>query len=111
MSAPTSKVEAALVPLFAALGDPTRLSLVIKLSSGDDRSIAKLALGTGLSRQAVTKHLRVLEQAGLIDETRVGRESRFTLVPDRLADAGRYLDEVAAQWEEALARIKAHVES
>lgn len=111
MSAPTSRAEAPLVPVFAALGDPTRLSLVIKLSTGGGRSIAKLALGSGLSRQAVTKHLRVLEQAGLIAVTRVGRESRFSLVPDRLADACHYLDRVAAQWDDALARLKAHVES
>jgi DNA-binding transcriptional ArsR family regulator len=110
MSAPTSKAEAPFVPLFSALGDATRLSLLIKLGTGGERSIAKLALGSGLSRQAVTKHLRVLEQAGLIAVTRVGRESRFTLMPGRLTDASRYLDRVSAQWDDALSRLKVHVE-
>ena len=99
------------VPLFAALGDPTRLSLIIKLSAGGARSIATLATGSGLSRQAVTKHLHVLTGAGLVSAARVGRENRFSLRADRLSDASRYLDHVAAQWDEALDRLKSHLEA
>ena len=97
-------------PLFAALGDPTRLSLVVKLSAGGERSIATLATGSGLSRQAVTKHLHVLAAAGLVRTARVGRESRFSLRAERLTDAGRYLDRIATEWDDALSRLKAHIE-
>lgn len=97
-------------PVFAALGDPMRLALVIKLSGGGERSIATLAAGSGVTRQAVSKHLHVLADAGLVRVTRVGRESRFSLRADRLADASRYLDMVAAQWDDALARLKTHAE-
>jgi DNA-binding transcriptional ArsR family regulator len=105
-----SNAEARAAPLFAALGDPTRLSLVIKLSKGGERSIATLATGSGLSRQAVTKHLHVLANAGLVTAAKTGRETRFTLRSDRLSEASRYLTDVAAQWDEALLRLKAHVE-
>lgn len=97
-------------PLFAALGDPTRLSLVIALSTGDGRSIASLTARGGMSRQAVAKHLRVLEQAGLVRAERVGRESRFSLRGERLADARAYLETISRQWDDALDRLKEHVE-
>ncbi len=96
--------------MFAALGEPTRLQLVIKLSAGGARSIATLAAGGAMSRQAVTKHLRVLEQAGLVAASRTGRERRFTLQPQKLAEASDYLSRVAAHWDEALERLKRHVE-
>ena len=108
MSASMSKADPA--PIFAALGDPTRLSLVIKLSTGGSRSIASLAIGSGLTRQAVTKHLRVLEGAGLVSAERVGRESRFALCPDPLMSASAYLVHVSLQWDSALDRLKDHIE-
>ena len=97
-------------PLFAALGDPTRLSLVIALSAGDGRSIASLTVHGGMTRQAVAKHLRLLEQVGLVRAERVGRESRFSLRGECLADAGAFLDTISRQWDEALHRLKAQVE-
>jgi DNA-binding transcriptional ArsR family regulator len=97
-------------PVFAALGDETRLALVAELSGGAARSIAQLTEGTNLTRQAVTKHLRVLEGAGLVRSSRAGRESRFGLEPRSLNDARRFLEEVSAQWDQALARLKAFVE-
>src|SRR5262245_26124836 len=100
--------QAALV--FAAMGDPTRLSLVERLRDGRARSIAELADGAPITRQAVTKHLRVLEGAGLVAAARAGRETRFALQPQPLRDAGAYLEEVAAQWDAALGRLKAFVE-
>lgn len=97
-------------PIFAALGDPTRLSLLNRLSAGNAQSIAKLSAQTHLTRQAVTKHLRVLEGAGLVNSVRVGRESRFTYRPEPIVDAKAYLDAVSAQWDDALGRLKAFVE-
>ncbi len=97
-------------PVFAALGDPTRLALLGRLSGGEARSIASLSADTRLTRQAITKHLHVLEQAGLVRSARVGRESRFAYRPEPIAQARSYLDAVSAQWDDALGRLKAHVE-
>ena len=97
--------------VFAALGDETRLALVTTLCSGEARSIAQLSDGSKLTRQAITKHLRVLEGAGIVHNTRVGRESRFGLDPAPLRDLREYLGRVSAQWDEVLARLKALVES
>jgi len=97
-------------PVFAALGDETRLSLVMKLAGGQARSIAHLTAGYGLTRQAVTKHLRVLEEAGIVHNVRSGRESLFELNPRPIAEVRDYLDDVSRQWDEALGRLKAFVE-
>jgi DNA-binding transcriptional ArsR family regulator len=96
--------------VFAALGDETRLSVLGRLAKGEPQSIARLTAGTRLTRQAVTKHLRVLEGAGVVRSVRVGRESRFTLEPRPLDEARAYLDVVSRQWDDALARLKAFVE-
>lgn len=98
-------------PIFAALGDRTRLSLLTKLSGGGSQSIARLSTDTHLTRQAVTKHLRVLEEAGLVAVSRVGRESQYAFRPERLATARSYLDGVAQQWDDALGRLQAFVEA
>ena len=98
-------------PVFAALGDHTRLSLLSRLSDGATRSIAVLSADSALTRQAVTKHLRVLEGAGLVSSVRVGREARFAYRPEPLREASAYLDAVSAQWDDALGRLKAFVES
>jgi DNA-binding transcriptional ArsR family regulator len=97
-------------PIFAALGDPTRLRLVTKLSDGHGRSISALSADAQMTRQAVTKHLRVLESAGLVNSTRIGRESRYACRPEAIAQAKSYLDMVSAQWDDALSRLRAHVE-
>lgn len=97
--------------LFAALGDPTRLGLLDRLSAGQPQSIARLTAGTRLTRQAVTKHLRVLADAGIVRATRVGRERRFVLEARALDDAKRYLDRVSRHWDAALGRLKALVET
>jgi DNA-binding transcriptional ArsR family regulator len=96
--------------IFAALGDETRLSLLAKLASGEPQSIARLASGIRLSRQAVTKHLRVLEGAGVVRCARVGRESRFALEPQPIDDARTYLESVSRMWDGALSRLKSMVE-
>jgi DNA-binding transcriptional ArsR family regulator len=96
--------------VFAALGDETRLAVLAKLLSGEPQSIARLTEGTQLTRQAVTKHLHVLESAGVVRSTRAGREALYELQPRPIEDARAYLDNIAQQWDEALARLKAFVE-
>ena len=96
--------------VFAALGDETRLSVLAKLCGAEPQSITRLTAGTRLTRQAVTKHLRVLENAGVVRSVRVGRESLFELEPQPIEDARAYLDQVSRLWDDALARLKAHVE-
>ena len=97
--------------VFAALGDATRLSVLAKLTNGEPQSIARLTAGTNLTRQAVTKHLRVLEGAGMVRCVRVGRESRFELEPRPIDDVRKYLDHVSRQWDGALARLRSLVEN
>ena len=97
--------------VFAALGDETRLALISALSGGEPRSIAALTGGTRLTRQAVTKHLRVLEHAGIVRGARRGRESRFELDPAPMHELREYLGRVSEQWDQALARLRALVES
>ncbi len=96
--------------IFAALGDETRLSIVAKLSAGKPRSIAQLTEGSKLTRQAITKHLRVLEQAQIVHSVRTGRESMFEFDPRPIEECRRYLDVVSEQWDLTLSRLKAFVE-
>ena len=97
-------------PLFAALGDETRLRLVARLCGDGPMSITRLTVGSNLTRQAITKHLRVLEGAGLVHSTRHGRESVWRLDQMRLAEARRYLDLISKQWDDALGRLREFVE-
>jgi len=100
----------ALSGIFAALGDPTRLKLVALLCAGGAFSIARLTASTDISRQGVTKHLRVLADAGVVRDLKRGRERLWQLEPDRLDDARRALEIIGRQWDEALDRHKAFVE-
>src|ERR1041385_1118792 len=94
------------VPLFAALGDATRL----RLSAGGPLSITRLSEGTGVTRQAITRHLHALGHAGLVRHARRGREQVWDLNRERLERAKRYLDQIAAQWDDAAERLRAFVE-
>ena len=96
--------------LFAALGDEARLRLVSRLCGAGPMSIAKLTEGSRVTRQAVTKHLRVMEGAGLVCSARQGRERIWQLDPRRLAEARRYLDFVSKQWDDTLGRLRKFVE-
>ncbi|HEX8711342.1 MAG TPA: helix-turn-helix domain-containing protein [Terracidiphilus sp.] len=96
--------------VFAALGDETRLGLVAALSSGEPASISQLSAGSRLTRQAVTKHLRVLERAGIVRNLHVGRESLFAFDPRPLSELHDYLDRMSRRWDDALARLKSFVE-
>lgn len=96
--------------LFAALGDETRLRLVSRLSDDGPLSITRLTQGSNITRQAITKHLRVMEGAGLVRSTRDGRECVWQLDQRRLEDARRYLDMISKQWDDALLRLREFVE-
>jgi DNA-binding transcriptional ArsR family regulator len=97
-------------PVFAALGDETRLQLVARLCTGGPMSIARLTSGSEVTRQTITKHLHVLDDAGLVRSSRLGREQIWELEPARLQEARHYLDLIAGQWDEALGRLKAALE-
>ena len=97
-------------PLFAALGDETRLRLFVRLSTSGPESIARLSAKIPVTRQAVTKHLDVLSRAGLVRGTRRGRERIWEVEPVRLADARRYLERISLLWDDALSRLKRFVE-
>ena len=98
-------------PVFAALGDETRLSLVAILCGGQPHSISQLTKGSKLTRQAITKHLRVLESVGIVRSVRSGRESRFEFDPEPMEEMKKYLDHVSEQWDQALPRLKSFVEN
>lgn len=97
-------------PLFAALGDETRLQLVLRLAAGGPGSITRLSEKSKVSRQAISKHLEVLSHAGLVRSTRRGRERVWDLTPRRLSDAHEYLDRISRMWDQALDRLRAYVE-
>jgi DNA-binding transcriptional ArsR family regulator len=97
-------------PVFAALGDEMRLALIAKLCSGQPYSISQLTQGSKLTRQAITKHLRVLERVGIVHSIRTGRESRFEFDPRPIEGMKDYLNLVSEQWDQALSRLKLFVE-
>lgn len=109
---PTSRPPAQIfaAQIFAALGDGTRLALLDRLEGGRTLSVSELRDGLALTRQGVSKHLKVLEEAGVVSHERVGRESRYALEPAALLEARAYLDRVAAQWDAALGRLARHIE-
>lgn len=96
--------------MFAALGEATRLTLVAKLCTEGPLSIARLSEGTGVTRQAITKHLHTLAHAGLVHDTWAGRERIWELETRRLEKARRCLDQISAQWDAAIGRLRAFVE-
>jgi DNA-binding transcriptional ArsR family regulator len=98
------------VPLFAALGDETRLRLLVRLSTGGPESIARLSATSDVSRQAIRKHLDVLAKAGLVRGRRQGREHIWAMEPGRLDDASTYLARISQKWDDALDRLKRFVE-
>lgn len=109
-SAAAAQKLASAAPVFAALGDPARLRIIAKLCEAGPLSIVRLTEGESISRQAITKHLHALSDAGLVRNARSGRESLWRLETLRLAEAQRYLGQVSARWDEALGRLKALVE-
>ncbi len=104
-----SRSSQAQAPIFAALGDATRLELVARLCAGP-LSIAQLASHATVTRQAITKHLEVLADAGLVRDARRGRERIWELDSERLVEARRYLEQISQRWDAALDRLKKMVE-
>jgi DNA-binding transcriptional ArsR family regulator len=98
-------------PLFAALGDETRLRLVARLSNRGPMSITTLAEGSRVTRQAITKHLRVMEKSRLVHSRRRGRERVWQIDDRRLLEARQYLELISKQWDDAIDRLRALVEN
>ncbi|MGA2551550.1 MAG: metalloregulator ArsR/SmtB family transcription factor [Burkholderiaceae bacterium] len=109
MPLPSGQTEGA-APLFAALGDKTRLWLIHQLATGEPASISRLSALAPVSRQAVTKHLAVLEKAGVIAGQRQGREHLWRLRPEALIEASDWLELISQRWDQALGRLKTFVE-
>ena len=99
-----------LVPVFAALGDETRWSILVALGEGD-ASASALAGRLPISRQAIAKHLAVLDEVGLVSSIRVGRELRYRVMGSQLSETARSLDRIGAEWDRRLATIKRIAES
>lgn len=95
---------------FAALGDPLRLSLIEQLLDGQPRSIRSLSANRAISRQAITKHLLVLEDAGMVSSSKLGRERQFSCQPGAIDQTRQYLDQVAATWDATLGRLQRHLQ-
>ncbi len=108
-SAPAANMSHA-APVFAALGDETRLALVSRLGTSGPLSITRLTDGSKVTRQAITKHLEILSQAGLVRDERKGRERLWMFEGERLEQARRCLDQISREWDEALERLKNFVE-
>jgi DNA-binding transcriptional ArsR family regulator len=98
-------------PIFAALGDETRLFVLARLCKDGPLSIANIAADAEVSRQAVTKHLRVLASAGLVRGSRSGRESVWWLEPRGFEPSRAFLDIISQEWDRTLERLKAFVEA
>ncbi len=98
------------IHIFAALGNKIRLVLITKLFDGQPHSIAQLTEGSKLTRQAITKHLLILEKAKVVISIRSGRESLYQFVPEPIEKIREYLDYVSEQWDQALLRLKSFVE-
>lgn len=97
-------------PLFAVLADRTRLRLIMRLSESGPSSLGRLTVGCGITRQAITKHLRVMQHSGLVRSARRGRETLWQLDRRRLREVRRYLGMLSKQWDEALDRLRDFVE-
>ena len=111
MAAVASRALQGCAPIFSALGDETRLRLVARLCEGGPQSIHGLTAGSAVTRQAITKHLLVLSDAGLVRGTRQGRESRWALEPEPLDVARRHLDLIGEQWTHRLQALERHLQS
>lgn len=107
----TSESRPGVAPLFAALGDPVRLALITRLSDDGPLPTIELKRAAGVSRQAITKHLFVLESVGLVKSDRVGRDRQWRMQGKQLVAARGYLDQISKQWDQRLSRLRAFVES
>jgi DNA-binding transcriptional ArsR family regulator len=95
--------------VFSALSDPSRRRLLESLAARESASLSELAGQLPVTRQAVSKHLATLGEAGLVESTRVGRETRYRLTPEPLADALVWMERIGERWDERLARLREHL--
>jgi DNA-binding transcriptional ArsR family regulator len=95
--------------VFSALSDPSRRRLLESLAARESASLSELASQLPVTRQAVSKHLAALGQAGLVAATRVGRETRYRLTPGPLSDALDWMERIGNRWDERLARLRDHL--
>ncbi|MEO8389325.1 MAG: metalloregulator ArsR/SmtB family transcription factor [Polaromonas sp.] len=109
--AKTARPVTDLASVFFALGDRTRLQLIAVLCAGGAFSIAQLTANTDLTRQAVTKHLQVLADAGVVKDLKMGRERLWQFDPAQMEEARKALETIGRQWELALGRLKASIEA
>src|SRR6185369_8128140 len=109
-AAPRRTAVTGAAPIFAALGDETRLRLVSRMCAGGPLSIVQRTMGSGVTRQAVTKHLHVLAEARLVRGSREGRERRWEHDPSRLDEARRALEVISRQWDPPLGPLKEFLE-
>lgn len=98
-------------PVFAALADPLRRSLLTSLAEYSPRTATQLAEDYPITRQGILKHLRVLEDAGLVSVYQAGREKRYVLTPEPLSELEQWIEEISAKWDQRLLRLKAFVEN
>jgi DNA-binding transcriptional ArsR family regulator len=103
-------VRRAHAPVFAALGDETRLSLMARLCRQSPLSVSQLTERSQITRQGISKHLRVLQDAGIVGSVRVGRENLYEFKPKPIRDIKTYLDDVSSLWDDTLGRLKSFVE-
>lgn len=97
-------------PIFAALADPVRRSLLVNLAENSPKTATQLAREYPITRQGILKHLKVLEEAGLVAVHQKGREKRYVLTPEPLSELDQFVREISAKWDERLLRLKAFVE-
>lgn len=107
---PVSSAESRREAVFAALADPTRSLVLKEVATRGSATATQLAASLPVSRQAVLKHLRVLDEAGLVTFHRAGKEVRYEARLHQLRTVARWLDQIATQWEQRLARLKAIAE-
>lgn len=98
-------------PVFAALADPVRRDLLMKLAGNSPRTATQLAAEYTITRQGILKHLNILEDAGLVAVRQEGREKRYSLTPQRLDDLEQWVRQLEALWDARLLRLKAFIES
>jgi DNA-binding transcriptional ArsR family regulator len=97
-------------PLFDALGDPTRLRIIVRLCEVGPSSTAQVTSVVPVTRQAASKHLGLLQNAGLVTSSRRGRERVWTVRTEPLAEASDNLTQLSRRWDAAVDRLRAYVE-
>ena len=97
-------------PIFAALADPMRRSLLVNLAETSPKTATQLAQEYPITRQGILKHLTVLEAAGLVAMHQAGREKRYTLTPEPLSELEQWIKDISAKWDERLLRLKTLLE-